>query len=315
MKLEETTALELARLAVREYQIGTYAVDAIGDSGAYTFVLSGNERRLLKLHTHARGDLEAAMVWLEAVCRETRVVAPRPIRNRQDRLVTYLEEDQKRLPATLHTWVEGEHIQGSPKPCEFRPIPFTRECSRSTAKMVARLHEQSKSWEIPSGFVRPTWDLEWMWSYLHGLEALCEEERVTRQELALIEEAASKVREDLTDVEKSKDSWGLIHSDLNSRNLIVYGNEVRPLDFDLCGFGFFLQDISYLFLWLSPNNRHHFLDAYQRRRSLPSDHRELLVSFFIFSLIPMLKFWLPNPQLLDETCRQYLQGKLLLFSE
>ena len=307
---DETEALDLARRALSEYGLVDYALEAIGQSGSYAFLVTSKDRCVLKLHTHARKGLRSAMVWLEALGRSISVTVPTPIRNRQDDLVTYLEYGDQRLPATLHRWVAGEHYRGTPVWREYRPIPFTAEWSRRAGEMVADVHGHSKAWEMPGCFVRPTWDLDWMCRYLPGLELMCKEGTITENQFDQIQRAATRVCKELHAFEKTEATWGIIHGDLNPLNLIVRGNEVRPLDFDLCGFGYFLQDISYLFLWLTPDNRQHFLAGYQSKQPLPDNYRELLTSFLIFSLIPMLKFWLPNRVLLDEMCARYLDGRL-----
>ncbi|MGE4353213.1 MAG: phosphotransferase enzyme family protein [Oscillospiraceae bacterium] len=43
---------------------------------------------------------------------------------------------------------------------------------------------------------------------------------------------------------KSKDRYGLIHADLRLANLLIEGSKIKVIDFDDCGFSWYLHDMA-----------------------------------------------------------------------
>ena len=78
---------------------------------------------------------------------------------------------------------------------------------------------------------------------------------------------------------KNPDRYGLIHSDLNINNILVDGDQVKILDFDDCGYGWFLFDLSTAVLEYDTNlseMTRAWLDGYQTVRPLsPEDLQEV----------------------------------------
>jgi len=70
------------------------------------------------------------------------------------------------------------------------------------------------------------------------------------------------------------DTVGLIHADMHLGNALFWRGEVKVIDFDDCGFGYWLYDIA-VSLWelRHRNDYGHFrsalIDGYTRRRPLP----------------------------------------------
>jgi Ser/Thr protein kinase RdoA (MazF antagonist) len=109
--------------------------------------------------------------------------------------------------------------------------------------------------------------------------------------LAIFETAARRVHEDLQELGYGRDAFGPIHRDLHLGNLVFDGGRVGVIDFDLCGLGHYLLDLSVLLnaLRLSAQRirptgrfwkiRETFLESYERERSLPEDYRRYLMTF------------------------------------
>ena len=57
--------------------------------------------------------------------------------------------------------------------------------------------------------------------------------------IALYEEASHIIQKKLEAFGKDKTRFGLIHADLRLANLLIYGDEIKVIDFDDCGFGWF----------------------------------------------------------------------------
>ena len=96
------------------------------------------------------------------------------------------------------------------------------------------------------------------------------------RERRLIDRARARVHEDLTAYGRPSRRYGLIHADLNLDNMLFDGGRVIPLDFDDCGFGWHLFDLSTvwtLFLGsdLAGAMRSGVVEGYRRERDLPDE--------------------------------------------
>jgi Ser/Thr protein kinase RdoA (MazF antagonist) len=111
-------------------------------------------------------------------------------------------------------------------------------------ELTARMHQHVRGWTMPPDFRRRCWDLDGMvgpnahwgpWHAALGLDA--QGNAVLQQALALISERLERFG-----TEPAR--FGLIHADLRLANLLVDGAHLRIIDFDDCGFSWFLYDFA-----------------------------------------------------------------------
>jgi Ser/Thr protein kinase RdoA (MazF antagonist) len=116
--------------------------------------------------------------------------------------------------------------------------------------IAAGLHAHARSWHQPAGFCRFSWDLAaalggggqpGRWGdWRAGMPA--EGRRV-------VERAESRVRQALSAYGYAPSRYGLIHADLRAANLLAELNGTRAsaftvIDFDDCGYSWFLYDLA-----------------------------------------------------------------------
>jgi Ser/Thr protein kinase RdoA (MazF antagonist) len=108
----------------------------------------------------------------------------------------------------------------------------------------ARMHEQVHGWSRPAGFDRPRWDYEYSigpnghWgAWQDGLGMGSEErgplERLDRTIAARLEAFG-----------QGRGRFGLVHADMRLANLLVDQDKVKVIDFDDCGFSWFMYDFA-----------------------------------------------------------------------
>jgi Ser/Thr protein kinase RdoA (MazF antagonist) len=111
-------------------------------------------------------------------------------------------------------------------------------------ELSARMHLHSRGWRPPAGFQRKRWDVEAMvgeggywgpWREAIGLEA---------SGAAVIEAALAHIRRRLERFGAGAERFGLVHADLRLANLLVDGTRLRIIDFDDCGFSWFMYDFA-----------------------------------------------------------------------
>jgi Ser/Thr protein kinase RdoA (MazF antagonist) len=110
--------------------------------------------------------------------------------------------------------------------------------------MNARLHAQARSWARPRGFVRKTWNFDSML----GAKPLWGDWRdalgLTLEGRGVLEETAELLSRQLAAYGEGPDKFGLIHADLRLANLLIDGERLWVIDFDDCGFSWYLYDFA-----------------------------------------------------------------------
>ena len=107
---------------------------------------------------------------------------------------------------------------------------------------AARMHAHAKSWTRPPTFERHTWDFDTSvgdnphWGrWRDGIGMTPEIETVLAETVAVIERRLKMIG-------KGDAVFGLVHGDMRLANLLIDGNTVKVIDFDDCGFSWYLYD-------------------------------------------------------------------------
>jgi Ser/Thr protein kinase RdoA (MazF antagonist) len=115
---------------------------------------------------------------------------------------------------------------------------------RRLGRITAQLHRHSRTWRRPAWFQRQVWDHEGMigvnghWGHWqNGLN-------VRSEAVPTIADAVSQIAHDLREYGQDDDRFGLIHADLRLTNLLLDGDQTRVIDFDDCGFSWFMHDLA-----------------------------------------------------------------------
>ena len=109
--------------------------------------------------------------------------------------------------------------------------------------ITATLHEHVQHWQRPESFTRFRWDLDTMlgaagrWGNWRDAPAL------SAADAAVIEQAERKVIERLTEYGMGSERFGLVHADLRMSNLMVQDGKITVIDFDDCGWSWYLADL------------------------------------------------------------------------
>lgn len=225
------------------------------------------------------------LVWLAALLRDTSLTVPEPVPTRYGSLVAAVtsQDEDEVAHCVLLRWVEGQPPDHEGEPTTLRMV----------GRYMAELHAHSESFQPPTGFVRPHWDLDRMCGARSAYSALdmpSESHFFSREEQHLFEATRRCVARVMSSIGEGPDVFGLIHSGLKQGNYLLYGDEVRSVDFAGCGWGYYLFDIATtLGEWRhNPNYaamRHAFLDGYRLVRPFSQEH-EALIDTFISARYP-----------------------------
>jgi Ser/Thr protein kinase RdoA (MazF antagonist) len=182
-------------------------------------------------------EIRAELAWINALRGERIVETATPMAGIDGEYVQTLESPSgraRRLAVAFERLPGQEPDTGADAPRWFERL----------GEVTARLHRHSRSWRLPDGFRRKRWDLESMvgecghwgpWRAGLGLDA---------PGILVIEQALGVIGRRLERFGMGADRFGLVHADLRLANLLVEGEELRVIDFDDCGFGWFVYDFA-----------------------------------------------------------------------
>jgi Ser/Thr protein kinase RdoA (MazF antagonist) len=184
---------------------------------------------------HTLDEIASELAWLAALRREGVVDTLTPIPQTSGNLIGSIDD----AGAVRHV-VAFEFLPGK-EPDEASGFAGWY---RELGAVNARLHAHARTWTPPSGFIRKTWNFETTLGDIHlwgdwrdGLGLMTEGRQV-------LEEAAALLRRQLATYGETPDRFGLVHADMRLANLLIDGERLAVIDFDDCGFSWFLYDFA-----------------------------------------------------------------------
>jgi Ser/Thr protein kinase RdoA (MazF antagonist) len=206
-----------------------------------TFMLS-DRRRDLVVRVHRVGysspqEIRSELEWINALRRDAVIETATPLPGGNGELLQTLVSPSGRAPRYA---VAFEHLAGrEPDAGADAPPWFER-----LGELTARMHVHSKSWALPAGFCRKRWDMDAMvgekghwgsWRDAIGLDA---------SGSTVLEQALSFIRQRIDGFGMTAERFGLVHADLRLANLLADDSHLRIIDFDDCGFSWFMYDFA-----------------------------------------------------------------------
>lgn len=284
----------LARKSLKLWDLDVYAeANMISHSECAIFLVSGS-------HTHGKtilrigrpsynsvNGIRSELAWLIALRAESGVITPEPILGRDGQYVQIVTVDGLVAPRSivLFTFVDGVHLEESG---DLRQ-PFQR-----LGDVTARIHNHSERWCRPPNFERLVWNVE---NILGGEKALWGDWKkpVGRDvaSLTILERAAAMVERRLSAFGKKPTRWGLIHGDLRLANLLVHNGDTRVIDFDDCGFGWYLHDLGTALSFIEGRADkceliESWLQGYRLHRSVSADEEAEIQTFVMLRRMQLL---------------------------
>jgi Ser/Thr protein kinase RdoA (MazF antagonist) len=247
----------------------TFRVDATAPDG--------RDRFLLRVHRparHGRNVDSAAAIgselgWLTALRAGTDLLVPAPLRTIDGKLTTMAADPgvpERRVCSVLR-WMNGRIHSASPRQVHLR----------RPGSVMARLHNHASQWRVPPGFVRIRWDWQTFFGdtmVYGGISAADVWDLLPGDLRRRFARAASGMTHVMTHLGEGADHFGLTHADLHLDNALFWRDQVKVIDFDDWGFGYWLYDIAVSLWELRYRNdyedfRSALIDGYTRHRPLP----------------------------------------------
>lgn len=233
----------VARRALEELGVAPdSALTLLNVSENATFAVddpTSGERTVLRIHRHGYHDqveIESELIWLHALREETGVRTPRVLPTTDGRRVLALPEEGHRDPRFV---VHFEFLPGvEPTPSGER-LPESFEL---LGAITARMHEHALGWRRPSGFRRFSWDYAAAFGDVHRWGRWQDGMAVGPHEREVLGRLDAVLRARLARFGSGPNRFGLVHADLRLANLLEDGDQTYVIDFDDCGWSWFLYD-------------------------------------------------------------------------
>ncbi len=233
--------LELAQQAVGHWDLPDgVAVALINLSENATYAVTGldGSKWALRIHRdgyHSKAAIASELAWLRDLRDSGVVVTPAPVLGHDGQVIQVVAHPRLGVRhVVLSHWEDGKE----PGIGQDLAAPF--EVLGETA---ARMHLHARKWVRPNGFTRPVWNFatalgedapHWgRWRDGLGVDA---------EKAALFGRTVAVIGRRLEAFGQGPDRFGLIHCDLRLANLLVEGKAVKVIDFDDCGFSWFMYD-------------------------------------------------------------------------
>lgn len=314
----------LAQAALQRYPAelrGTCSLLCLSENATFRIDAAGGRRYVLRVHRsgyHDRNQIASELAWLDALQADgLEVPHARPGLD-GERIQEIAGHSPEPRFAVLFDWIEG----AQPDPERSLDAAFAR-----LGAINARLHNQARRWARPAGFDRKHWTHRSMlgegayWGRWEDAPYLDPEGR------ALIVRTLAALAPALAEYDRLPGRHGLIHADLRLANLLVEGEHTRVIDFDDCGFSWYLHDLAAALSFYEhhPDADHwiaHWLDGYAREASLDAADLAALPSLIMQRRLQLLA-WVGSHQGTEQAdslgepwvrqtlalCSRYLDGR------
>ena len=236
--------LKLAREAIGRWNLRVEGLSWLGYSHNAVFKVSAADGDyVLRLHPPGRvkaAELRSELQWLRAIRRDTDLIAPFPraavIDGKKDLLAAV---DHPQLPRIVYGCL-FEYAPGVVRPAA--EIDFGD--AFRIGVYLGKLHTAGQ-FQPPPGFSRPRLDWEGLFGERSPYHPGDNADLIQSEALA---QTAARVREVMRGLGPGADEFGLIHADLLAKNILFHQGGAAALDFEYCGWGYYLYDLAPL-LW------------------------------------------------------------------
>lgn len=288
LSLDEQQAIwmQISCEVIKRWDLTVTDVSWLGYTNNAVFKIDAESGRyVLRLHPPSRIDvptLTSELEWLRVIRRNTNLIAPYPQSTIVDGEDTpFVTAYSDKLPSsglvycTLFDYIEGK----------FKPTSeLTDDDMWRVGEYLGKLHTAGQYTPSP-GFVRPWLNWEGLFGENSPYNPRENAHVITDHQLAVFDQVADRVQQTMQDVGQGAEAFGLVHADMLAKNILFHNDEPRALDFEYCGWGYYLYDLTPL-LWQLKSERTDYQmleDAmwtgYTSIKPQPDRYRDLLEVF------------------------------------
>jgi Ser/Thr protein kinase RdoA (MazF antagonist) len=307
--LDRVTAC--ARAALRRYDCHPDAsIELLNVSENATFLVCDPDAgtsvlRVHRLGYHTEEEIASELAWMDALRAEAGVRTPRVLPAADGRRVVTAAEAGETRHCVRFEFLPGTEPEATLTGRHFEEL----------GEITARMHRHARQWARPDWFTRFHWDYpaafgdEARWGrWQDGVG-------VGPAELPILTRLDQALAARLAAFGQGPERYGLVHADTRLANLLVHAGSVSVIDFDDCGFSWYLYDLGTAVSFFEhspevPRLVDSWLTGYRRASPLPAEDEAEIWTFIMFRRLLLLA-WIGSHQGVDiaaELGAGYTQG-------
>lgn len=302
---------QIAAKAVKAYPgLSQASIELLNYSENATYLVkypNTKEKQILRVSRpgyHTKAEIESELDWLKSIDAHAPLHVAPPIAGSNGEYVQEVDLENKRYHCTMFTFLKGE------APDEEKESELVRQFEL-LGEITAHLHEHSINHGSKlANFKRLSWNYETIlgddpkWGrWQDGLG-------ITPERKVLFQKVSEKIKARLERFGKSVTRYGLIHSDLRLANLLVEEDKIKVIDFDDCGYGWYLHDLGTALSFIEhksyvPDLVASWVKGYRKVRNLSKEEEQEIPTFIMMRRLQLVA-WVGSRD--NETSRELGEG-------
>ncbi len=250
--------------------------------------------RVHRLRYHTRQEIASELAWMDALRAEAGVRTPRVVpASNGDRVVALTDAGT----GEERYCVMFEFLPG------VEPLEQDTDSFEALGELTARMHRHSRDWTRPSDFARFHWDYDAAFGSEARWGRWQEGVGVGAHEREVLGRLDATLKRRLAAYGTGRDRYGLVHADTRLANLLVDDGSVSVIDFDDCGFSWYLYDLGTTVSFFEhrpqvPELVESWLRGYRRLGEISPEDEAEIWTFILFRRL-LLVAWIGSHNAVD----------------
>ena len=245
--MNQEAVFKLAEEAIKNWDVEVKSINLHLQSENTVFKVEGLDGNTYALRVHRKGyhdleELNSEHVWTSSLS-NAGLLVPEAVVTRSGEAytsVSILNSSEYRYVG-LVKWIEGTILNDLILGLEEEDVSDVYE---SLGKVVAKFHKATIAWEKPKDFKRHSFDTDGFLGSKPFWGRFWEAQNATTREREKLSLIRNNITESLSKLPKDINSFGMIHADLHSQNVLIQGKSLSVIDFDDSGFGWYGFDLA-----------------------------------------------------------------------
>ena len=245
--MNQDAVFKLAEEAIKHWDVEVKSINLHLQSENTVFKVEGLDGNTYALRVHRKGyhdleELNSEHVWTSSLS-NAGLLVPEAVVTRSGeayKTVSFLNSSEYRYVG-LVKWIEGTILNDLILDLEEKDVSDVYE---SLGKVVAKFHKATIAWEKPKDFKRHSFDTDGFLGSKPFWGRFWEAQNATTREREKLSLIRNNITEILSKLPMDINSFGMIHADLHSQNVLIQGKSLSVIDFDDSGFGWYGFDLA-----------------------------------------------------------------------
>ncbi|MBU8878301.1 phosphotransferase [Bacillus sp. FJAT-29790] len=304
------SAAELLKASLEKYnKIANYAISSYSFISLPTIELLSysenaiylvrdsvsSEKYILRVNRpgyHTKPEIESELYWLNAIDELSVINVSLPFLGDNSEFIQAIKLGNDKYYCTLFTFLEG-HAPDEDN--ESKLISQFENLGNITAQLHVMSENHSRRFDM---ITRLSWNVETILGEKPKWGRWQDGLAITPERAERFQKVAETIKNRLDRFGKEANQFGLIHADLRLANLIVEHDQIKVIDFDDCGFGWYLFDLAASLSFIEhkkyvPDLIQSWLKGYRKIRYLSKEEENEIPTFIMLRRLQLIS-WIGN---------------------